>query len=352
MVGRVISHQQHEQPEDVANRVASALDADILLYNGPILRPAEYALIDLCRARNRRRNVVLQLVTDGGDPDAAYRIARYVQDVYEKFTLFVSGRCKSSGTLIALGANELVISDYGELGPLDVQVRKPDELGETSSGLTINAAMSALEQRAFGMFLQISGEIKQRSMGQVSFKTAAEIATTLATGVFAPVYSQIDPNDVGEKARAMKIATDYALRLMPKSKNFQRETLEMLAETYSSHSFVIDRHEAAFLFMNVRAPARDEQRLADLIGELSRWQVKKWNEKPLIKYLSTDSETLAEADVERKEARRHDHDEGKRRTRRAAGDSGGTTREAPADATEHRQDTDAPGSPPVSGDKG
>jgi ClpP class serine protease len=40
----------------------------------------------------------------------------------------VSGYCKSAGTLIALGANELAFGEHGELGPLDVQIAKRDEV--------------------------------------------------------------------------------------------------------------------------------------------------------------------------------------------------------------------------------
>lgn len=119
-----------------ANTIAKQLDADVILINSPIARPLDDDVIELCRERNRRESVVLLLVTEGGDADAAFRIARCLQDNYKRFSLFVSGYCKSAGTLVALGATELIIADTGELGPLDVQMSKPDELAQTQSGLT------------------------------------------------------------------------------------------------------------------------------------------------------------------------------------------------------------------------
>ena len=101
--------------DDVADLVAHELDADIIIYNGPLERPADTALIDACIARRRRTNALLILVTSGGNADSAYRIARCLQRKYEKFVLYVSGYCKSAGTLVALGAHEMVISDHGEL---------------------------------------------------------------------------------------------------------------------------------------------------------------------------------------------------------------------------------------------
>ena len=68
------------------------------------------------------------------------------------FFLYVSGFCKSAGTLVALGAHELTMSDHGELGPLDVQLLKKDEIWETQSGLTAMDTLSAYKLQAFEPF--------------------------------------------------------------------------------------------------------------------------------------------------------------------------------------------------------
>jgi len=88
-------------------------------------------------SHERRGNVYLILSTHGGIGDSGFRIARTLRERYKRFYLFVPSVCKSAGTLIALGADELILSDEGELGPLDAQVRKLDEIGELGSGLEI-----------------------------------------------------------------------------------------------------------------------------------------------------------------------------------------------------------------------
>lgn len=129
--------KKRSPPEYVApaNEIAKEREADVILFNGQVNRANAYRLIQECNSRVKKKNAFLLLTTFGGDPNTAYIIARYLQSDYEKFTLFVSGLCKSAGTLIALGAHELIISSHGELGPLDVQLSKKDELGETQSGL-------------------------------------------------------------------------------------------------------------------------------------------------------------------------------------------------------------------------
>jgi ClpP class serine protease len=113
------------------------VDTDIVLFNSGIERVRDRHAIKVLTERKKRKNVLLLLVTEGGDPDAAYRIARCLQDRYKKFSVLVAGYCKSAGTLLALGANELIFSENGELGPLDVQMEKKDELWEQESGLTV-----------------------------------------------------------------------------------------------------------------------------------------------------------------------------------------------------------------------
>jgi membrane-bound ClpP family serine protease len=156
-----------------ANAIANATDTDVILINGTIYRPLDKEVISLCQGRTRRTNVMLILVTEGGDADAAFRIARCLQTSYKRFTLFVTGYCKSAGTLIALGAEELVFLETGELGPLDVQMTKPDELVQTQSGLTLTSALETLNEQAFKAFESFMLSTIGRGGAQISTRTAA-----------------------------------------------------------------------------------------------------------------------------------------------------------------------------------
>jgi Serine dehydrogenase proteinase len=268
-----------------ADEVADALDADVLLYNGRMARPFDRSVIEMCRKRHRRTHALLVLVTAGGDADAAYRVARALQEFYESLTLFVSGYCKSAGTLVATAATELVIDDHGELGPLDVQMMKTDELWETSSGLTVMEALNVLESRAYQMLETGFVRIKTGSSGQITFRTASDVAVSLVNGLLDPIYRQIDPMHIGEAGRAMNVANDYGERLSGIAQNLQPGALTDLISLYSSHGFVIDRAEAAKYFVRVRPPTQYEAALADHLGDLSRAPVP---EVPVRLFLSTE----------------------------------------------------------------
>lgn len=256
--------------QEVMNYV-SREETDILVYAGGIERRGYEAI---CKALEgtRRKNVLLVLCTFGGDPHAGYRIARSLHHHYGKdgqISILVPERCKSAGTLICIGAHQLVIADEGELGPLDVQVAKPDEMFASGSGLDIMRGLSNLRMGVLASFKEYLLDINAGS--GVSTKMAAEVATRLAVGTYEPIFAQIDPIRLGEMEAALSIANAYGKRLAEKSKNLKPNALGKLVNSYPSHSFVIDRKEARDLFEKVRQPDPIETTIGELVKK-SIWR--------------------------------------------------------------------------------
>lgn len=238
--------------------------ADVLLYSGELNSRAANDLINTVCRRTRAENLCLIIRTPGGDAGAAYKIGRALQQNYQQIIGFVESYCKSAGTLLILGTHELVMGDRAELGPIDVQVYKPDELGERSSGLTHRTYLEFLHDRALEDFEQFFLPIRYKSALQISTHTAAEIATNLVVGLMEPIYAQIDPHRIGESERAMQIAARYGERLQAGGKNVKGNALSTLLESYPDHGFVIDIEEARLLFNRVRRPQEAETTLLEL----------------------------------------------------------------------------------------
>lgn len=270
-----------------ANELAKANDADILLYNDKILRSRCTRLLDMCENRKRRKNVILFLTTSGGDGNVAYRIARCLQEKYEKFTIIVPGYCKSAGTIIAIGANEIVLFDNGELGPLDVQMADTDDLVGQDSGLNIQVALDKLHTTTSEKFWNLTEFLVEKSEGRLSTKTALSAAKELISNLYLDIYKQINPMKIGAVERALHIATEYGKRLNEHSKNLmdEKETLEILCSTYPDHGFVIDRKEASKLFKKVRPPSPLENTMANILGGIARFPLQDGKEK-IIMFLS------------------------------------------------------------------
>jgi len=276
---------ENDKIKPAANELSNACDCDVMIINGDIYPPLQDMVVrEIKNRKNKKKKLVFLLATPGGLADSAYRISRAIQDNYEYASAIVSGWCKSAGTLCVIGANEVVMDDEAELGPLDVQIARKDELGERDSGLVLSEALSNLEHHAFSLFENFFLQIKTRSDGAITFKTATEISAQVTNGLFEPIYKQIDPNKIGEAARSLAIAEAYGSRLNILGKNLKNNALHNLTVGYPSHGFVIDRREAGELFRKVREPNQHEAALINVLGSIAGHP----GGEPLVGYLNSE----------------------------------------------------------------
>ena len=171
------------------------------------------------------------------------KIARLFQRRTNEFYTIVPLYAKSAATLLSLGGKEIIMGSEAELGPLDVQMYDDDKedydsaLNAVQSLERLNAyALSAFDQAMF-LFLSRTGK---------KAETVMPLAMQYATSMVKPLVEKIDTIELTKKSRELKVAEDYAIRLMRQnynSRDYER-IADALVSKYSTHSFVIDRAEA------------------------------------------------------------------------------------------------------------
>jgi len=253
------------QTETIAQKVANEEKADIYIFNGSIDDKSYIDTVQAISNEDVQDKCILLITTNGGSADAAYRIARWFQRFYKEFVVFPTGICASAGTLIAVGATNLIMSPFSELGPLDVQLTKRNELGERKSGLVTRAALDSLEKATLSLWEYFMLEIKNKSGGNISFDKCADIASCVSSAVFAEIYKQIDPDVLGQDDRDLNIALEYGKRLAKNGRNIGYDSIMHLVHEYPSHDFVIDVEESSELFNNLDLPSAS---LTNLVLEL------------------------------------------------------------------------------------
>lgn len=244
-------------------------DLDVFTYSGPIERRGYREISEAIQDGKKHKNAILILCTYGGDPNAGYRIARAFIHHYgsENFSVLLPSDCKSAGTLICIGAHKLYMCNKSELGPLDIQVAKQDEIFQQSSGLDIVRGIQHLREDALETFNQYLYDINANS--GLSTKVASEIASKLVIGLYEPMFAQVDPMRLGEMSAALQIAHEYGTRLNEKSKSLKSDALKKLINKYPSHGFVIDRAEANGLFERVERPSQTLDDLGHMVAGLT-----------------------------------------------------------------------------------
>lgn len=236
---------------------------DIFLYNGPMSRGSGLQFIRYVSENKKSDECKIIMTSLGGSSSVAYKMARYLQENYKSFSILVPSLCKSAATLFAIGAKEIVFFSGGELGPLDVQLQKEDQIFNYESGLNIQEGLDSLEERAKKTYHDMIFNIQKA--GVVSFKTGSDAAIQMIAALYGPIFGQIKPEEVGSKARAMRITKDYAKRLDRKFSNLKPEGLSTLSTSYASHDFVIDLLDATMLFKDVRNGTKEEALLIDQV---------------------------------------------------------------------------------------
>lgn len=251
----------------IQSLIRSNPDTDYIVISREINRSLHADLSELIKRKKNASKCVVILTTRGGDAHSGYRIGRCLRHNYPDYVkICVPSYCKSAGTLIAICGNEIAIGDLGELGPLDIQVRKPSEFGEHSSGLDPLQALTVALEHARDAFRRTLLEMRRGA--KLSTKLAGEFASQIAVGVVAPLYAQIDPNRAGELQRAMEIAYAYGDRLDKYTENLREGALKTLTVEYPSHGFVIDRKEAKQLFHRVSDLTTEEATFTQSIWQL------------------------------------------------------------------------------------
>jgi len=73
------------------------------------------------------------IVSYGGDPMMAWRVSTLIRQRVDNVAVLIPQSAYSGATLVAFGANEIVMHPNGHLGPVDMQITTFGERGEPRS---------------------------------------------------------------------------------------------------------------------------------------------------------------------------------------------------------------------------
>lgn len=161
----------------------------------------------------------LVLHTPGGLVLAATQIAEAVRKYRGKVTVFVPHYAMSGGTLIALAADEIVMSEHAVLGPVDPQLGQQPAASilkviRQKPISDIDDQTLVLADQAEKAIAQVKYQLEQLLTDNYPAGQAAELATLLSSGTWTHDYPITYDRALGLGLHVSKAISEDMLNLM------------------------------------------------------------------------------------------------------------------------------------------
>lgn len=206
----------------------------------------------------------LFIYTPGGDSIAGWGVVSLIRQYCTKFKVLVPFRVLSCGTLITLGADEIIMGKHGFLSPIDPSVASPfnpPSPGQQQFGATSLLPVSVEDMIGFL-------ELARKEMRLKSDESMVQVLKILC--------EKVQPMALGAVYRAREQNSSLAKRLILSHSNDEGKAnriVTQLTQALPTHNYLIGRKEASKeIGLDIKEPPKEvEQLMWDLYKEYETW---------------------------------------------------------------------------------
>ncbi|KIA97761.1 hypothetical protein OA93_12295 [Flavobacterium sp. KMS] len=195
----------------------------------------------------------------GGSPADAYRIIRTLRNNFETVNVIVPFWAKSAATLLSLGATKIIMDEFGEFGPLDIQIaveRDDSPEIDRESALNDEYSVRRIEARSQELYYQMFTNLYSSNDIKINKIELSKQLLEYLASFYKPLLSQINPYHLGRKKRMLEIGHNYADRILStyhpnlpdKNKAY---LIDYLVNGCPDHGYVIDYNLISQFLTNV-----------------------------------------------------------------------------------------------------
>lgn len=222
------------------SRIITYILSDRQGVRGQVAEDAVRPMYDHLKSIGKVPRIDLFLYSVGGLTDVPWRIVSMLREFGDRLGVIVPYKAMSAATMIAIGADEIVMGPKGELGPIDPQM----SIQRGGDGGTAVQEQIAVEDiMSYVQFLK----------DKVGLSDQAALA-----GPISAMAAKMDPWMLGQINRAHSHIRSVARKLLASRhvdhtlEEAQIETIiDTLAEKTFQHGHAIGRHEARAMGLNV-----------------------------------------------------------------------------------------------------
>ncbi|MCY6371825.1 SDH family Clp fold serine proteinase [Clostridium ganghwense] len=226
---------------DLINHISQLRGSNVISYIGgdrqnmsiriaPDIIPVFYKHLE---KMGKSSKIDLFLFTKGGDVLTALRLVELLYEYTDDFSVLIPYKSYSAGTLISLGASEIVMTKLAELSPIDPNV---------------TSTFNPLDSNNPNVRLPISVEDVYSFFNIATDEMGLKTDDSLVK-VFSLLSEHVHPLAIGSVYRSHAMIRSIANKLLlkhinPSEKYKINEIIENLTENLHSHSYMISRQEA------------------------------------------------------------------------------------------------------------
>jgi putative intracellular protease/amidase len=225
-----------------SSRVICYLTSDRQNADAPMMKDVLPLFYEHLVALGSPARVDVFLFTNGGDTMAAFGLARLLREFAEHLGLLVPRVCHSAGTLLAMGADEVLMTKAATLSPFDPSITSP-----------LNPAV---QSPAGAQLVPLSVESVAGFKGLVTDDWGLRGEQALGAA-FQALTAKVHPLALGDVFRARQqialLATKLLRRHRADGENIER-IVDTLTRQLGSHDYLIARSEARELLGDSMVP--------------------------------------------------------------------------------------------------
>ena len=232
------------------SKLISFVTSDRQWAEGMILRDCIEPFVDTLDKIGNPERISLLIQTDGGDTSVAWRMVNLIKMFCNKFEIIIPFKSLSAGTLIALGAEKIIMTKQAVLGPIDPSLYHP--LGPINN----QGHKTPVSVEAFNGYFDVARKYLSIEKEEILGNLLSEIS------------KQIHPLTIGEVSRSRIQIRDLANKLLSthiKDESARNRIIEFLCSDSGTHDYTLNRREAESLGLNIEEP---NDSLYNLIREI------------------------------------------------------------------------------------
>ena len=192
------------------------------------------------------KEVDFLIISNGGDPITALRIMSLLRERFDKISVLLPYVAYSAATILALGADEIVMHPYSNLGPVDPQLTVSHN---NEKGVRENMQFSSEDLRNYVEFIK----------NDVGITDQQHLVSAVQ-----PLLKDVGTLPIGTAKRSQQLSLTLSEKMLSwhfddsaKAKSIARA----LNSSYYHHGYAVGRKEAQDIGLPIVVPEKDLETL-------------------------------------------------------------------------------------------